>query len=55
MRTHILIALFTLVVSACASKQHPTAAQAAKDQHPQEDELGFYRAYSVFQFGVFER
>ncbi|EPJ81633.1 hypothetical protein CFT9_19025 [Pseudomonas sp. CFT9] len=24
----------------------------AKDQHPQEDQMGFYRAFSVFQFGV---
>ncbi|TWR65471.1 rRNA maturation RNAse YbeY [Pseudomonas grimontii] len=30
-------------------------SQAARDQHPQEDEMGFYRAHSVFQFGVVAR
>lgn len=36
MRTHIFIALIALVVSACASKQHPTAAQWEKQQNYQE-------------------
>ncbi len=27
---------------------------AAKDQHPQEDEMGFYRAHSVSHIGALQ-
>ena len=36
MRTHILIALVALVVTACASKDHPGQAQQAKQDERQE-------------------
>lgn len=38
MRTHILIALIALVVSACASKQHLTAGQQERENQRQEEQ-----------------
>lgn len=38
MRTHILIALLALVVTACASKQYPSAAQQEKQEFQSNSE-----------------
>lgn len=41
MRTHILIALFALIVTACASKEHITQSQLEAQEHYEDTQVSF--------------